>query len=109
MNFRASCKIHHPKPLSTDYADSTDVKKCRFAANSAPLRNQSLNNQCNLRNLRLDVSRVLQEALKHVGHLCLHPCVKLFRCGVSHASNLDVSTALTRMNRARFCDGSEPH
>jgi len=57
-----TCKINDAKPLSTDYADPTDVK-ASLAGNSAQPRNHSLNNQCNLRNLRIGVSGVLQEAL----------------------------------------------
>jgi len=53
--------MQNPYPQITQIPQ---MLRASFAGNSAQLRNQSLNNQCNLRNLRIGVSPVLQEALK---------------------------------------------
>jgi hypothetical protein len=48
VNFRASCKIRHGKPYP-QITQIAQMLEASFTGNSAQLRNESLNNQCNLR------------------------------------------------------------
>jgi hypothetical protein len=54
--------------MQNPYPQITQIPQIlkRHLPNSAQLRKQSLNNQCNLRNLRIYVLRVLHEALQVV-------------------------------------------
>jgi protoheme IX farnesyltransferase len=59
--------VSNDPTMQNPYREITQIPRmlrAPFARISAQLRNQSLNNQCNLRNLRISVSPVLQEALK---------------------------------------------
>src|SRR5204863_7334855 len=54
--------------MQNPYPQITQIPQIlkRHLPNSAQLRKESLNNQCNLRNLRIGILGVLQEALKFV-------------------------------------------